>query len=605
MPGMLGAFGPRDIDQTPAAPPLILHRPDTTSLMEWGGEAGFVQHARLEFDELKKTVHTEAGLRCWFCGDLPAFDRVPWGLFINGVRDGDWHPLTQLHTPFAAVILSEDGSRAWLISDRRSQYPIFYRRRGANLDFSTLVSAFGTSLGGAKFAPEWLYEVLYFNYPVLETTYYQDVLRLPPASVLSWDAGTGDTSLDTYAPPFARSESFVSGRDGLDLAHTVFSEAAADCYRTSHPIAIALTAGFDSRSVLAYAPPSDEADLLTYTYGQPGCYDLNEAAKVAEGMGLDHMAIPFDNSFLEALPGLVRETVYLSDGQERILRATLPYAFSKLSEAGRRVLVSGVSGDHIFRDHVRGRGNVPALMSEHLMDYIESGNAHYDDPIYRELLGPDHTAFRDHIRDTLAALEDRHGSLADPEGYVRFLVYENAPKYFGGEAAVARQFMIYRTPYWDSRVVELAFRLDRGTVGLSTQLPGKDLYVEAGLQAHLIRKSPHYGGVPIKGISADAYARGNRLLYKLERVLRLGPKKLKTLGRPVRGSSLENWKGWIIGELAPRVDSLLGPESGLGGYLEPESIRKIKASGDLIRIGQLMSAELVLRLTSGKWESID
>lgn len=605
MPGMLGAFGPRNMDKKPAAPPSLLHRPGATTFSEWKSGAGFVQHARLEFEELEETVHVEGDLRCWFCGDLPAHERVPWDLFINAIRDGDRAPLAGLHTPFAAAVLDERSGNAWLISDRRSQYPIFYRGCDGVLEFSTLAFAFGANLGGARFAPEWLYEILYFNHPVLESTFFQDVRRLPPASVLSWDAGTGHISLDSYAPPFARSEPFVSGRDGMEVARAVFSEAAADCYRTRHPIAVALTAGFDSRSVLAYAPSPDEADLLAFTYGQPGCYDLNEAIQVAKDLGLDHEVISFDAAFREELPGLAVETVRLSDGLERVMRASLPHVFSTLSEAGRRVIVTGVSGDHIFRDHVRGRGNVPALMSEHLMQHIETGNDRLDDPFFRELFGSEYPAFRAHIRKTLIALEYRHGPLADPEGYVRFLVYENAPKYFGGESAIARQFMVYRTPFWDSRVVELAFQLDRGTVGLSTRLPAKDRYVEAGLQAHLIRESPHYGSASIKGISAAAYARGNRSLYRLERVLRLGPKKLKMMGRSPRVPSLENWKGWFTGEMAQSIDSLLGADAGLSTYVEAESVRKIRESGDVIRIGQLMSTELVLRLVSENWEAID
>ena len=603
MPGMFGSFGRRNIDTPPSAPPPLLHRPGTTTLSRWRSDTGFVHHARLEFDELEDQVGVEAGLRCWFCGDLPAHDRAPWDLITAAILDDDRRPLASLHTPFAAAVLDEVGGRAWLISDRRSQYPIFYRVRGAHLDFSTLASAFAGGPDGARFAPQWLYETLYFNYPVMETTFYRDVHRLPPASILSWNRADGKIGIDSYAPPFDRPERFVCGRDALDLAHDVFSKAAADCYRTHQPIAVALTAGFDSRAALAYAPPPGEADLLTFTYGQPGCYDLNEAAAIAKTLGLDHMAITFDETFRETLPRLAESAIRDSDGQERVLRSTLDHVFSTLSGAGRRILVSGVSGDHIFRDHIHGRGNVPALMSSHLMDFIETGDDKLDDPFYRDLLGPDYADFRDHIRGTLDALAGRHGPLGDPAGYARFLVYEIAPKYFGGEAAIARNSLLYRTPYWDSRVVDLAFSLDRGVVGLSTRLPAKDRYVESGLQAHLIGKSLHYGRAPVKGVSAAAYARGRRSLYKLERMLRLGPRKLATLGRRRPVPILEDWKRWICEGPAPLADTLLGADTGISAYVREDSIRKIRQSNDLIRIGQLLSAERVLDLISRNWRT--
>jgi len=245
---MLGAFGPRDPSCRPEEPPRLLHHPGTTTLEEWRGAHGFVQHARFDFAELADTSYAAEGMRCWFCGDLPAHDRVPWDLFIDAIRNDDWQRLGELHVPFAAAVCEEDTGRAWLISDRRSQHPLFYRTRDGGLDFSILVSAFGTSLGGAGFAREWLYEVLYFNHPVLETTYYENVRRLPPASVLHWDPAGSKVRFTRYAAPFARPERFVGGHEGYELAQTVFSAAASDCYRTDHPLAVALTAGFDSRA---------------------------------------------------------------------------------------------------------------------------------------------------------------------------------------------------------------------------------------------------------------------------------------------------------------------------------------------------------------------
>ncbi len=51
-------------------------------------------------------------------------------------------------------------------------------------------------------------------------------------------------------------------------------ESFQSYYPADSKVAVSLTAGFDSRSVLAFAPEQVRDRVTTYTYGVPGCSEL-------------------------------------------------------------------------------------------------------------------------------------------------------------------------------------------------------------------------------------------------------------------------------------------------------------------------------------------
>jgi len=604
MPGIFGAVGSGSQGIDPVAVGPALDPVGIAAPVVWTGNNAITSHSCFSESPLKGVCHSAQGYRGWFAGDLPGYQSVPWDLILTGLLDGKKGSLEELNGQFAVALIEEKTGRLWLVSDRRSQQPLYYTLDVGLLLFSTALSAFCRLPHAPAFSPEWLYEILYFNHPVLDTTFLRDVKRMPPASVLTWDPADGHTILDTYASPFFRPGRLVEGYEGLELAHEVFGRAAADCFGEHAHTAVALTAGFDSRAALAYAPPPGETDMLAYTYGIPGSNDLIEGAAVSGRLGVNHLPIPFDAYFEEKLTELIYDTVRLSDGCERILRATLPHVFATLYDQDRTVAVSGVSGDHLFRDHLRGSGNVPSLISREMMHYIQGGDDGLDTALHKQAFGPRHEAFVSHIRERLRAIDERHGDIREPEGYLRYLVYESGPKYFGGEAALAGTRLTYRTPYWDARVVTMAFTVAQGTLGFSERLPVKDRFLECGLQGHLIRCSPHYAGAPVKGASPSVYAQSNRLLYRLERSLRRGPGWLVGLGRNRSRPPLEDWDGWTANILADEIQHLLGPEARLSTFLQPQALNSAINSGDLQWKGKLVTAEILLRLIENGWTKL-
>jgi hypothetical protein len=451
------------------------------------------------------------------------------------------------------------------------------------------------------FDPNWLYETVYFNHPILETSFLEGVSRTPPATIMAWQPGDRDFSLSSWASPFSRPDKLLFGEDAARLELATFNGIAEDFYDDDPRTAIALTAGFDSRAVLASAPR--RSDLLTYTYGMPDCIDLKAAAAVAKDLGVRHVGIELSDEFVESVPELMVATVRDSDGLERVLRAELLAAYPVIAQMGRDVSIGGVSGDHIFRDHLKGTGNVPHIISASMMGHIHGHGDGLADHRISALFGDCSDDFRTHVRACLGRLNDRHGDVRRPEGYQRYLVYESAPKHFGGEAAVASPYVAFRSFYWDPRMVELSFMTARATLGLSERSPQKDYFKEASAQAGVIVAGEHFGGGKIHGIKATTWSRDCRVCFLAEKLLVRGPRFVANGFRRPKHARLLDWPAWLSGPAKPLCRELLGPHSRLRRYLDGRFLDSFEPESDLRIASRLLTAELVIRLLEERWPS--
>ena len=322
---------------------------------------------------------------------------------------------------------------------------------------------------------------------------------------------------------------------------------------------------------------------------------------MANVVGSRHAEIRFDDSFLDELPKLAYQTVYMSHGLERINRSTLTYAYRTLKQRRPDVqaIVTGVSGDHLFRDHLAGFGNVPSLVAPSMMRTIQTGERPVE--TFRGVVGSRYGDFERHIHETLDELSIRCGDLGSPEGYLSYLVYETAPKYFGAEAAIASNYVVLRTPYWDTDIVQLAYDISFSTLGLSRDLPGKDYHKESVLQASLIRRQGVLDRIPIAHIPVSVWAQDNRLVFQLHRILRRGPRKLMSLIGHRPHVEAEDWSSWYATVLDREIDELVSRDSLLAKFVEPSFVDRVRDENNRGWLGKLATIEVILRLIEKRW----
>lgn len=603
MPGLYGLFAQTSphfnqqaliecIDPCAACETRLLHTHNGIMACSW-----------LRSDSLANRFHEDLDIVGCFSGDLIDYQSIPWDKIKACLLQRRYGFLATLKGTFALSLYDKNKNRVFIVSDRNSQYPIFYAHEETGFVFSSAIGTFCRCMREPLFNEMWLYEFLYFNYPIGQTAIVRDVFKMPPASVLECKTGGPAHTMIVYADPFKRSKKLLSGNESFERALSVFNDRVPKYYAATGITAVSLTGGFDSRTVLAFGPPDKPVE--TYTYGVDGCGDLQDAFSIARMLGLSHHEIIFDASFTCELPELIHTTVYLSGGQERISRATLPYVYRMLTKEKTEfpVVLTGISGDHLFRDHINGKGNVPAIISADMMKTIQAGRVVCDSAFFKQAFGEKYPAFEHRISEKVRWLGERFGKLNIPESYLSYLVYEVAPRYFAGEAAVAGNYTLLRSPFWDPEIIQLAYDIEAGTLGFSESLAQKDRYLERVLQARLICSKSTYASIPIDGIPLTMYARNSKLRYRFNRFLRKVPKKMKSLVRPVPYHPLENWQYWFDTALDSEVRNILGDQPEIFRYVSENFIDDILKKRSTHWLGKLVTAEIIMRLVGKRWSS--
>jgi hypothetical protein len=261
-----------------------------------------------------------------------------------------------------------------------------------------------------------------------------------------------------------------------------------------------------------------------------------------------------------------RNTVFLSDGMQNINRSHLLYTYRKMDHGGEpfSALMTVVSRDHIFRDHIRGMGNAPHIFSAEAAALHRNGRSRVDATFDASILGSRQAAFNDRIERSLDFLEQECGALRRPETFLSYLMFEAGPRYFGGQSAIANTFSTFRTPYWDPAIVA-------GNDTVST--------------------------LPYKNLPIGVYAGGNKLNYQAHRLLR-------TLRSTLRHQTFvfsEDWQNWYRTAMKSEIHRLLGDDSRVRSFVSSKFIDKAKTEVDIHWLGKLLTIEHTLRFIERDW----
>lgn len=598
MAGILGLFnaGSKDINYVSLLETIDLL--GTSDRHFSSTENGFIAVAHLSDSWLNNSYYYEdKNFLCCFGGDLADFTSVPWDNIIECCKNSSFEWFGDLKGNFAVAVIDKLRGKFFLISDRTSQYPVYYSLTGSFFSFSTALSTFIRLQEKPEFNVNWLYEYIFFNFPIGQNSFLVNVERMLPSSVLQYDFRTSDISISIYAAPFKKAADLLAGRKALERALSVFESRVPRYFDKDFKTALGISSGFDSRTLLALA--SSDATLETYTYGVPGCSDLKEASKLCKSLKIPHKNILFDKDFQNALPDLIYKTVWISNGLQGINRTVLLYVYGELISSGRHgIVISGVSGDHFFRGH----GNVPSIISADMEKTFLNNRSHINHQLFRKIFGRTYSEFENHINNTLTYIRTNYGQFSSPETHLNYLVYEVAPKYFAGEAAIANNYTLFRCPYWDMDIIKLAYDIFFSTLSFSRfSRAKKDTFIENVMQANIIKSNKNFANIPVRSIPLALYTGNHRILFRLYRIITRGPRRLRNKIFPTASPPLEDWKGWYKQTLRQEINSLLGPGCFTANYIDMAFIEEIKRTTNTHWLGKLATIEIILKLIKNSW----
>lgn len=535
-----------------------------------------------------------------FAGDIVDCGAIPCEEIIRSISGNEEEFFSRLDGMFAIVAFDKRERIVHIISDRRSQEPIYYLIGNCRICVSSDLPTFCRLQNGVSFNEQWLWESLYFNFPVGDTTFLRGVKRMPPASLLRYEVSGGRCTLQQYARPFRKKDALGEGQEALDLALKVFSDRIPRYYEGADEVACSLTAGWDGRTLLAFAPAKN---VTTYTYGVDGCLDLRGAREAAKRAGVPHISIVFDDAFVRELPRWIMETVYLSSGLQNIKRSTLPYVYGRLTDFGKRfpLSISGICLGNEFR----GATFVPSLISRSMVDLFTGRASAPDRRYWSEVVGDKYALFEEHIVRQINRLREAFGDWRTAEHHLSNVVYWLGPQYYSAQIKIASHFTTVRVPAWDNKIIDLAYSIQMSTLSYSPFLPRTAKESESiRMQSYILsRRSPVLAKIPVRNRRPDLRTT-NAFLFHLSHIYRgirnraLGGWNYESYLPP-----LERWQYWLNERSRDLIDSLIfSSDSIIRGHVSVKYLTRLQEQrSDPFMIVKLATAEIVSRLIENSW----
>ena len=251
---------------------------------------------------------------------------------------------------FAVAVWDAKRRRLVLARDRFGIKPLYYRLTGSSLSFASELKAL---LPQPDFSREIdvdaLDAFLAFSFVPAPYSIFREVRKLPPGSVLVWDAdGGGDVRVERYARPrpVPAGEVRTEGEDELAeelrerLRDSVRAHLIADV-----PVGVLLSGGVDSCTLAALASEV-AAPVRTFTIGfdERGFDERSLARLIAQRYATDHHELVLRPDAVQLLPALAAAF----DEPFADASAIPTYLVSELARRHVKVALSGEGGDEFF-----------------------------------------------------------------------------------------------------------------------------------------------------------------------------------------------------------------------------------------------------------------
>jgi asparagine synthase (glutamine-hydrolysing) len=333
----------------------------------------------------------------------------------------------RLNGLFSGLLIDKRQGTTFLFNDRYGVERIYWHEVDGEFYFATEAKALLRILPELReFDEEGVAQFMTYGCTFDGRTLFRGMHVLPGGSLWSFENGNCNKkqyfSPETWETQPPSSECFES-----DFEET-FKEVLPRYLESHSRIGISLTAGLDSRMIMACLPELEQKPL-SYTFsGEKGLtLDDRLAARVAKTCGVEHQLLRIGADFFSNFATYADRTIHISDGCFGIIGAHEIYLTHQARELAP-VRLTGNFGSEILR-------GTSTFRKERLSP---------------QLLNPEISS----TIDSLATLP-----LPTSEHPVTFAAFREIPWSLFGSMVAGRSQTIFRTPYLDNQVVALAYRI--------------------------------------------------------------------------------------------------------------------------------------------------
>jgi asparagine synthase (glutamine-hydrolysing) len=335
--------------------------------------------------------------------------------------------LENLNGLFSGLLIDKRLKKALLFNDRYGLERIYWHETRDATYFASEAKALLRVLPELReFHQEGVTQFLTFGCTLGQRTLFQGVELLPEASLWSFENGKCQKT-KYFSPETWESQAILPAEFFMAEFQERFKRVLPRYFESESRIGISLTAGLDTRMIMACLPKAREK-LVCYTFSgeKRDTLDALLAARVAEIAGLEHQVLRIGSDFFSDFASHVDRTVYITDGSLGSLGAHEIY-LNNQARALSPVRLTGVFGGEILR-------GVSMFEPLHLAHRLVNAD----------------------LAKTVTSCGRRWSN--DGEHPVTFVAFREIPELRFASVAASRSQVTFRTPYLDNDIVALAYQ---------------------------------------------------------------------------------------------------------------------------------------------------
>ena len=292
---------------------VIIGNYDTKPTQEKNPKSeAFLQVMKVNPFYIRHHVHQSGNFELFF-GERKDSEDIDFTIPVNGT----------------SITYSVESNRLIVRSDLAGAEPIYYRNDNASILLSNRLD----NLIGPGDLPDWEGILCYltFGYTLGASTFFENIQQTLPNQKLEIDTQLREIRKKVFdvKPQAANSETLTGNGKA-------FAKLFSDTMQTYHPMALMMSAGWDSRTLLA---PRKSPITVAYTHGDISSRECTIAKKVSGTLRTDH--------YFKDVKGMVIDTALLDEMVELHGHCLWPiwHLSSKLiSEKFSLPIASGVIG---------------------------------------------------------------------------------------------------------------------------------------------------------------------------------------------------------------------------------------------------------------------
>jgi hypothetical protein len=259
--------------------------------------------------------------------------------------------IQKLKGSFIIIIINNINEHIKLYTDQLHPSPSYYYQENGYLFISSSLSELILRIKEKKIDPKLdfksVIEYYLFNYILNEDTFIEKVKRTSSGNIIEFLKG--NVVIKNYYNGQAElniSEPLMSKKDGLFILAETFKENIL-LLSQHKDIAVALTGGYDSRSIIANLYENYK-NFRFYSYGRPESWDIKIPKLISEKLDLNYSAILFEDKFDNQFEEFGEQAILLGDGVGDFSLANYVYVYSNFIP-GISNIITGLFGSELIK----------------------------------------------------------------------------------------------------------------------------------------------------------------------------------------------------------------------------------------------------------------